>query len=235
MIEDNDNDLLAELNGEAATPEEAKELANAKKEATVDPLAVLPKKKRSAAAAAEEKAAVEAAKKGASVRGYAVTVEGEYLVASKDVAGKKNKLPYSLTVNVRELEGALSTIKNKLLDKMLRMKYPGYLTYATHEIVDARPLTTDTPPAANVAYMTWDQLVALIREERMPISVSAYDDGDVKNLRAAVVDFRVNPTDFNLREERRLASLREDKELAALNDIPSAATASSVSSAAPKK
>lgn len=216
-----ENDLLAELNGDmpvAATPQEAKELAAAATEAKVDPLAVKAKKK-TAVTKAHEEAVATAASKGAALRGYAVTVEGEYLVASVEVQGKKNKVPYSITVNVPTLEGALSTIKNKLLDKMLKMKYPGYITFVTHEIVSAKPLTTDTPPPANVAYMGWSELVAHVRAEGIPVTPSDYGD-NVKELRRAVVDAVLNPVGFKEREARRLLSIREDAELEALNKLP---------------
>jgi hypothetical protein len=216
-----ENDLLAELNGVAANPQEAKELANAEAEAKIDPLAIVPKKRKSAVVLAKELANKEAPARGTSIKGYAVTVKGDYSVASHDSPGKKLKKPYVLTVNLPALEGALSTIKNKLLDKMLKMKYPGYLTYLTHEIVEARPLSADTPPAANVAYMTFADLVSLIASERMPILPSNYEEGDVVNLRAAVVDFRLNPKGFEAREEKRLAGIKEDKALEALNNIPS--------------
>ena len=226
FIEDQegDNDLLAELNGEAATPEEAKELAAAAEEAKQDPLAVKAPKKKTAAQRVKDKALAEATAKGTAIRGYAVTLEGEYLVPAIESPGKKVKKPYRITVNVPELEGALSTIKNKLLDKVLKMKYPGYLTYVTHEIVEAKPLTADTPPAANVAYMTLEQLQAHVRAigaRECPIDLAAYGD-DVKNLRAAVVDWTLNPKGFEAREERRLASIKEDRALEALNGVAGA-------------
>ena len=216
-----ENDLLAELNGTAATPKEGEELAAAERETKADPLEVKSHtrvQKKSAAAKAKEAAISDAAAKGTTVRGYAITVEGDYAVASTEVPGKKMKKPYSITVNVPELEGALSVIKNKLLDKVLKMKYPGYLTFYTHEIVDTRPLTADTPPAANVAYMSIDQLRNHVKSERFPIRIEDYGD-DVKNLRAAVVDCVLNPQGFAEREAKRLASIKEDKELDALNNI----------------
>lgn len=219
--EDKEDDLLSELNGEASTPEEAKELADAAEEVRRDPLALKPAKKKSAAQRLKEKAVADATAKGNAIRGYAVTLEGYYQVASAETPGKKMKKPYTITVNVPELDGALSTIKNKLLDKVLKMKYPGYLTYLTHEIVEARPLTTDTPPAANIAYMTLEQLCGHVAAlgRQCPIDVTNYGD-DVKNLRAAVVDWTLNPKGFEEREERRLKSIREDRALEALNEIP---------------
>ena len=219
------DDLMAELNGsfnvegEAATPEEAKELAAAKAAAKVDPLKVLPAKKKSAAQRLAEKAKAEAGlKPDAPLKGYAVTVRGLYTVPAADVPGKKVKKDYEIVANVASLEGALSTIKNKLLDKMLRMKYPGYVTYLTHEITDVRPLSTETPPADNVAYMNFEDLVAHIRMTRAPIDAKNYE-GDVVGLRSAVVDFTLNPKGFREREQRRLADRKETAELEALNNL----------------
>jgi len=222
-----ENDLLSELNGEmggvtveAATPEEARELAAAAKEAKVDPLDVAPPKRKSAAARATEKAKADAAAKGTSIKGYAVTLEGDYLVASTEVPGKKMKKPYTITANLPSLEGALSVIKNKLLDKMLKMKYPGYITFTTHEIVDAKPLTADTPPAANIAYMTMGQLCSHIESRDIPIyDIEATYGDDVKALRAAVVDYTLNPKGFVEREAARQAERKEDAALEALNNI----------------
>ena len=215
------DDLLAELNGEAATPKEAEELEAAEALKKIDPLKVLPAKKKSAAQRMAEKAKKdEGIKPEAAIKGYAVTVRGIYTVPAADAPGKKLKKDYEIVANVATLEGALSTIKNKLLDKMLRMKYPGYVTFLTHEITDVRALSADTPPADNVAYMNFDDLKAHIRRERAPIDPKNYE-GDVVGLRAAVVDFTLNPKGFSEREEKRLADRKETAELEALNNLPS--------------
>ena len=215
------DDLLSELNGEAATPEEAKELAAAEEAAKADPLKVLPAKKKSAAKRLEEAAKKkEGLKPDTPLKGYAVTVRGLYTVPATDSPGKKLKKEYEIVANVAELDGALSRIKNKLLDKMLRMKYPGYVTFLTHEITDVRALGADTPPADNVAYMNFEDLKAHIRRERAPINPSDYE-GDIVGLRSAVVDFTLNPKGFEAREEKRLADRKETRELEALNNLPS--------------
>ena len=59
--EDNDNDLLAELNGEAPNPEEAKELAAAAAIAAKDPLKVPAAKKKSAVQRKMEEASITSA------------------------------------------------------------------------------------------------------------------------------------------------------------------------------
>lgn len=214
------DDLLAELNGEAATPEEAKELAQAEADAKVDPLKVVKPPRKSAAKRLEEEAKKrEGLKPEAALKGYAVTVRGLYTVPALEAPGKKLKKEYEIVANVTTLDGALSTIKNKLLDKLLKMKYPGYVTFLTHEITDVRPLSAETPPADNIAYMNEEDLTTHIRMVRAPIDPKNYE-GDVVALRAAVVDFTLNPKGFSTREEKRLADRKETLELEALNKIP---------------
>ncbi len=227
---DTDNGLLDELNGkvktDAATPQEAKELEDAAKEAAANPLEVVAVSPKTAPpkAMAEMK---EKAGPGA-VRGYAVTVAGKYAAPSVDVPGKKLAKDYRIVVNLASLESALSTIKNKMLDKMLKMKYQDYVTYLTHEIVDVKPLTPDTPESNNVAYMSVEALLAFIKHRDVPVDPKDYDGGrDARNIRAAVTDFLLNPKGFKEREERRLASIAEDRALAAMNpELDAPATAS---------
>ena len=217
MTENNANaDLLAELNGSGATqlptnPKEAEELERASAAVAADPLKVLPAAR--ASAVARTQAAAQA--KG-PVKGYAVTVEGDYLTPSAEVPSKKVKKPYKITVNLEVLDGALSVIKNKMLDKILKLKYPGYVTFSTHEITSVTPLSSDTPPVDNVAFMDEAKLKSFIEFRKVPVDVKAYKD-DLKNLRAAVVDFILNPKDFEKREEKRLADLAETRKLAELN------------------
>lgn len=219
MFNEEKDDLMAELNGEAATPEEAEELAAAEKAAKIDPLKVVAPKKKSAAERLAEKAKRDAGLKPETpLKGYAVTVRGLYTTPAVDAPGKKVKKDYEIVANVASLDGALSTIKNKLLDKMLKMKYPGYVTYLTHEITDVRPLSTETPPADNVAYMNAEDLVSHIRMVRAPIDPKNYE-GDVVGLRSAVVDFTLNPKGFKDREAKRLADRKETAELEALNNL----------------
>jgi len=210
------DDLLAELNGVAATPKEGEELAAASASAKIDPLVVRAPTKETATQKARARA--EATVGDNRLKGYAVTVEGMFSTASADTPGRKVKRPYVLTCNLPSLEGALSVIKNKLLDKMLTLKYPGYVTYLTHEIVDVKPLSANEPPSDNVAYMTEEQLISYVKSHKVPVDLPTYA-GDVKNLRAAVVDFILNPKDFTVREEKRVASVKEDRALEELNKV----------------
>lgn len=210
MEQTSEEALMAELNGVATVaPVDSRPT-----EEKVDPLEVRPPAATPAVAALANKA-----KALGGARGYAVTVEGEFYVASKESPSKKLKQPYRIVVNLPSLTGALSTIKNKLLDKMLRMKYPGYAGFRTHEIVEAKALTADTPMPNNVAFMDEPKLRAFIADREIPIPADRYA-GDVKNLRASVTDFLLNPKGFEEREQKRVAAIAEDKALAELNDLP---------------
>jgi len=214
MIEN--DDLLAELNGTASTPAEAEELAAAKIATIHNPLIVEPLPPVSAVARAEAK--MTAAAGDNRLRGYKVTVEGNYSAPSVDTPGRKVKCRYSIEVNLPSLEGALSVIKHKMLDKMLKVKYPNYITYLTHEITDVHPLTPDTPESNNVAYMSATGLLNFVATRGVPIDINDYDGGkDIRSIRAAVTDYLTNPKDFKMREDRRLAAVRVDKELEAMN------------------
>lgn len=219
QTEDQNDDLLAELNGGggvAATPQEAKELAAAEEATKANPLIIAPIPKPSAIKRAEAK--MSAAAGDNRLRGYAVTVEGNFSTPSVDTPGKKVKKPYSIVVNLPSLEGALSIIKNKMLDKMLKMKYPGYVTYLTHVITNVRPLTPDTPESNNIAYMTFEALCNFVKSREVPLDLTDYGN-DVRSLRAAITDWVLNPKDFVIREKKRLDEAKLQKELDAMNPV----------------
>lgn len=149
-------------------------------------------------------------------KGYAVKIKGDFFAAAKDAPGKKILKPYEVVVNVTQLDGALSTIKNKILDVLLRKKYgeDGYLGFRTHEVVEARPLG-GAPESNHLAYMTRERLVVHVEENRIPVEPREY--ANVEDLRAAVVDFTLNPVGFEEREKLRQADRKETAQLLALN------------------
>jgi hypothetical protein len=215
------DDLLAELNGgvpgEAATPKEGEELVAATAATKRDPLVVAPPPRLSAVQKFERASMDKAGDN--RLRGYAVTVGGFYSAPSVDTPGRKVKRPYTLTVNLPSTEGALSVIKNKMLDKMLRVKYRDYVTYLTHEITDVRPLGPDTPESNNIAYMSFDALRSFVTSRGVPLVLNDYGN-DARSLRAAVTDWILNPKEFVVREKKRLEDQKLEKELDAMNPTP---------------
>lgn len=147
-------------------------------------------------------------------KGFAVTVRGEYY-APADVAGKKVKRPYSVTVNLPHLTGALSLIKNHLLLPAIKAKHPEALGFHTHEIEKAVPLSPETSESSNIQYMSMDRLRRYVEDHNVPVEVADYSD--VVDLRSAVVDYTLNPKGFEEREKLRQAERKQKAELAALN------------------
>jgi hypothetical protein len=222
------DDLMRELNG-GAGPAPAKSLPGKQSIENVD---VTPEPKRpdplettanlskpSPAAALDAKHSTAAGGKG-----YAVTVEGDYYLPSKDVPGKKTLRPYRIIVNLPELAGALSIIKNKLLDQLLRKKYgaDGYLGFRTHEIVDTKPLG-NSPESTHLQYMARPALESYVENQRIPLDPAIYSD--VSSLRNAIMDWaqnvdrssEVSIAKFVAREEARAKDIAEQRMLAEMN------------------
>lgn len=218
-MEDNQNaDLLAELNGAAeVVAVDAKEIEEGKAEVKKNPLDVskeMPGAEKTSAAKALEKT-IKAS--GKPLRGYAITVEGEYYEASKEIRGKNARAEYSVVVTLPSLEGALSVIKNKLLDKMLKMRYPGYVSFRTHKIAKVVPLTNDLPDSDDLQYMSEEKLKSFITFKKVPVNPVDYPV--LSDLRDAVIDYVLNPKGFEAREAKRKADREETNELLAMNNM----------------
>ncbi len=148
-------------------------------------------------------------------RGYAVTVAGQYYAPAETSMGRKVTKPYEITVNVPKLEGALSVIKNELLAPAIKRKHPDYLGYRTYNVIGARPLNAETPESSNLAFMTRAQLEAYASSNRVPVVPAHYPK--IEDLRAAVVDYTLNPEGFAKREGAKQAERAQRAELAELN------------------
>lgn len=151
-------------------------------------------------------------------RGYAVKVRGLYFANNPNGKGKV-KLPYEVSINVAQLDGAKSTIKNKLLLPALKRKYADAVRHRTFHVVSAKALTPDTPAPDSLDYLERPALEQYARQVKVPIDLSAYSPSDAgtTGLREALIDHRQNPKGFSEREAERAKKRREDAELAALN------------------
>lgn len=174
-----------------------------------DPLAVQPKP---AAPLVAQKDAVHATKFGG--KGYRVTVEGNYYAPAKDAPGKKVVKPYKVEVNLPQLDGALSVIKSKLLPIVLPKKYADYLGFQTHAITGYEAIG-GAPESNHLSLMKRPQLEQFVAQNSVPLSPAEYADTEV--LRAAVIDWTLNPKDFEKREAARQADRAETKKLLDMN------------------
>lgn len=149
-------------------------------------------------------------------KGYRVTVVGEYL--AQDPAGRgKIKKPYEVAFNLVQLEGALSVIKNRMLDAALKKKHPDFVTVRTNKIKDATPLSPDTPESQNIAFMNRGQLTKYVLSAQPPVPVDPAAYPDVTHLRDAIIDYIQTPDGFKTREAARQVQRQLDRELAELN------------------
>ncbi len=155
--------------------------------------------------------------KARGVKGYKVTVAGDYYAPMPGGDGRKKvKKPYEISFNLASIEKALSLIVGRLLDKGLKKKYADYDTHRTCEIIKVETLSDDTPEPTNLKFMAEDRLLRYIEDHKVPVDPKNYS-GDVAALRRSVIDFVQNPKDFAAREKRRLEDLKIDADLAKLN------------------
>lgn len=165
-----------------------------------------------------EKTKAEMKAKG--IKGYKVTVRGDYYAPLPGGKGReKMKKPYEVSVNLASTDKALSIIIGRLLDKAMKRKYPDYESHRTCEIFKVEPLSEDTPESTNLQYMSDERLLRYIEDHKVPVDPKAYGTNPegIMALRRSVIDFVQNPSGFKAREERRMKDLQTDAELAELN------------------
>jgi hypothetical protein len=177
-----------------------------------DPLDVRPKAAVSPVKAMDAKHSLAAGGKG-----YRVVVAGDYYSKSKDPGRKADLARYELEFNLPSLDRALSLIVGKLLMPALVKKHPDAIRYRTHEIRSARPLSPETPESTNLQFMPFPGLQKFAREEHVPIDLKDPVYQDEKTLRVTLVDYVLNPKDFEKREALRREERKELAELAAMN------------------
>ena len=149
-------------------------------------------------------------------KGFALTVRGEYFAPAADGQGKKTKKNYEVVVNLPSLDAAMSVLKNKILDRVIKKQHPDAIHHRTLEIVQAVPLSPATTESSNLQYMNMDRLVRYVQDHGVPIDVKDYED--VVILRNTVIDFTLNPGGFEDREKLRQDDRKMTAEIEALND-----------------
>ncbi len=201
--------IIAELNGDVLplAPGEAPLEHDAPRDAQ---LTVKVKAAPSKVAAMD---AIHSTKAGGD--GYRVRVQGEYLAEAPGGKGKVAK-PFEIEVNLPSLDGALSVIKNTILARAVKKKYPDAIKpRGAGRIVHAHPLTPSTPQTRNLQYMDHDNLVLYVKQVGAPLDPSDYPD--VVDLRDAVIDWTQNPKGFEAREAVKLGERKLHAGVADMN------------------
>lgn len=152
------------------------------------------------------------------MRGFTVTVVGEYIARSGVLGNEKVARPYEIEGNIPTLHAALSIVKNKLLDPLLSKKYSDYVTYRTYHITKISPidpndasLLADIP----VSYMDRESLIQFCKKNNLPVETHLYPD--LFKLREAVEFAYTDPKGYVKKLELRRNDLEMDREVAALN------------------
>lgn len=150
------------------------------------------------------------------INGCLVTVEGNYFALAGSVDRKKVKKPYKIKVKVASPEGALSVIKNKLLDKVLAKLYTDYHTYHTHEITELTDLQGNALMGyTNVRIMNFNQIANYIKVNNLPLKLELYTELDT--LRTMVFLAETNKKEFVRKQALLEIEAKEDAILAELN------------------
>lgn len=149
------------------------------------------------------------------VKGFRVTVEGDFYV--QDASGKGKELrKYKVDVNVITMDSALSVIKNKLLAKALTRKYPGFLNFRTHTITNVDALDgASLAGSLTILEMNRDQIAAYIESKKLPVNMKVYPE--MPDLRDAIRFAETTPKLYPEYERKVSKENKENEDLKKLN------------------
>jgi DNA-binding protein YbaB len=154
-------------------------------------------------------------------KGYAVTVEGLYMVDGGH-GRKSEKKKYKIVVNVAKYaDDTLSIIKNRLLDSAVRKFDPNYKTYLTHSITGVQALGENAGEGVPNRLLTPDnmsvnQLVNYVRGKKLPVALHLYT-GDILKFRQAISSCEADLKKFLAGQVALQEDFEVQKELQELN------------------
>ena len=150
------------------------------------------------------------------MNGYLVVVEGDYFGSPRAGDRKKEKYPYRIQVKVPSPEGALSLIKNKLLDKVLRRNYANFYAYRTHQLVSITNLDgSKVYGLTDPRLMDFNDLAEYVKNKKLPLKLELYTD--LGYFRTMVYLAETNQREFLIKQADLAKDSEEDKLLAELN------------------
>lgn len=150
----------------------------------------------------------------AEKKGYKVVVQGDYY-ASAPGHGKMVKR-YKVEVMLPSMDRALSVIKNKILQPLLKNKLPDYLSFRTYEIVSYEAVGgVKSPTNIPVHIMNRPELIKYIEDEGLPVKVK--DFIEIQDLRDAILYAVQDPIGYEKKFTEKKADAAENKALKELN------------------
>ncbi len=146
--------------------------------------------------------------------GYLVKVRGDYFAAA--AGNRKIIARYELEVKLPTMDRALSIIKNKLLDPLLKRKYPDYINYRTHEMVSFKALGSAGDPKHLPLHLQGrEQLIEHIEKKKLAIDPIIYPE--LTGLRKAIALCETDPKKYVQVAKADKSEFLENKALADLN------------------
>ncbi len=146
--------------------------------------------------------------------GFTVTVEGDYFVAVGD--NKKGLKRYSFDFNLPSMTAALSIIKNKVLNKMLKKLFNDYVSYRTYNITKVVPFGgAKVTGSFDIWSSSRDEVESYIRKEELPVKLKYYPS--LMGLRDAVQLAQSDPDRFLLNQKELEEDFAFTESLRALN------------------
>lgn len=149
---------------------------------------------------------------------FQVKVVGQYIARSGVMEKEKIKKNYEILGFIPTLTGALSIVKNKLLNPALQAKYDDYITFLTYHIVEIVPQTPEAKTQmakAEINFMDRPSLLAFIKDHALPVKADYYPE--LFKLREAVQYAKEDPTGYEAHFALREPDLRLDLEMAVCN------------------
>jgi|TARA_R100000656_G_scaffold33144_4_gene28515 hypothetical protein len=124
--------------------------------------------------------------------GYRITVAGQYFV--REGEKRLNLKSYKFDINMPTMDSALSVIKNKILDVVLKKKYPDYVSYRTHQIMNVVAFGDVAQQKAVLWQMNRTTILSYIQENELPVEPEIFET--LMELREAVQMAEADPDNF---------------------------------------
>ena len=163
-----------------------------------------------------------------SKKGFAVTVEGLYLVdASIGHTRGSQKKNYKIVVNVPTYNAeTLSVIKNRLLESAIRKFDSAYKTFITHSITGVQSLGDEqvSKGSLTINTMSVGQLTNYVRGQKLPVAIHLYKN-DILAFRTAIDQCKADRKLFLIRQKKVQEDYEVQQELQSMNpDVEVAGT-----------
>lgn len=153
---------------------------------------------------------------------YRVTIEGTYSDATNSVLGQNQECPYTWTFKasqeILEAMGFQSFFKNYIAPAIpggMKARYPGYVGLVTYHITYV--VRDDGNQIDDPRAMDYRQLVAYVKDEKLPIETDLYPE--VGELLRAIKVCDTQPEAFKREQEGKLRKINRYHNVADIRSL----------------